>query len=344
VIHTLPHQRDLDRLVLANRTRLYGLLFRSSAETLLELAADPRYLGARIGILAVLHTWGQLMDTHTHLHVVVPGGGMSPDGSRWVACRDGFFVPVAVIAALFRGKFLAGLKKMWREGKLRLEGKLSHLADKRSFESWLSTLYHKQWVVHAQGPPAGVEGADAVLKYLARYVSGVAISDRRLISHVGGRVVFRWKNYRSGGTEQTTSVSGLEFVRRYMLHVLPRGLVRIRYYGLLSNRCRKHDLMRCRALIGDVRMAPPVDDGISSSLDLAEAKLLGSTEGLLCPHCKRGRLVLVDTWQRASGWPWCSPASRVVHERPMENTFEDFIARRCMAPAAVGQSLGEDTS
>jgi len=214
---------------------LFGLLFRAAAETLLELAADPRHLGARIGLLMVLHTWGQLMNPHAHVHMVVPGGGLSLDGTRWVSCRDGFFLPVEVIGSLFRGKFLAGVKRLWQEGKLKLEGKLSPLAEKRRFELWLSTLYKKKWVVYAQGPPSGVQGAEAVLKYLARYVSGVAISDKRLVSHVDGRVAFRWKNYGvlkkgtgRGGREGTTSLAGVEFVERYMQHVLPRGLVRVR--------------------------------------------------------------------------------------------------------------------
>jgi hypothetical protein len=323
------------------------LLFRSTAETLLDLAADPRHLGARIGFLAVLHTWGQLMDAHTHLHVVIPGGGLSLDGTRWVACRNGFFIPVAVVAALFRGKFLAGLKQLWREGKLKLDGKLSHLADTRSFESWLSTLYQKNWVVYAQGPPAGVQGADAVLKYLARYVSGVAISDRRLISHAGGGVLFRWKNYRRGRTEETTSVAGVEFVRRYMLHVLPRGLVRIRYYGLLSNRRRKHDLAQCRALIEEPSNAPPSHSETRSTVELAEVKLLDSTQPLLCPSCRRGRLILMETWPRARWFTPCSPHSQsVVREQYMHNTFEEFMAQCRTQPTTEpsGQSARGDTS
>jgi hypothetical protein len=229
VVQTLPHERNLDRLVLANRQLIYGLLFQATARALLQLAADERYLGARIGLLMVLHTWGQLIEPHHHVHVVIPGGGLSLDGTRWLSCGDKFFLPVRVIGALVRGKFLAGLKQLWRNGKLKLEGKLAAIAQRRQFEQWLSVLYQKNWVAYAQGPPSGIEGPEAVVKYLARYVSGVAISDKRLVSHAAGRLVFRWKNYRAGGREQTTSVTGVEFVRRYMQHVLPRGLVRIRY-------------------------------------------------------------------------------------------------------------------
>ena len=162
VVQTLPHEPYLDRLVAANRALLYGLLFRSTAKTLLQLAADPRYLGARIGLLMVLHTWSQVMGRHTHVHVVVPGGGVSLDGTGWVSCDEEFFLPVEVIASLFQGKFLAGLKRLWRKGKLKLDGKLSPLADKRRFDSWLSTLYAKKWIAYSQGPPSGVQGAEAV--------------------------------------------------------------------------------------------------------------------------------------------------------------------------------------
>lgn len=347
VIHTLPHERVLDRLVLANRPLFFALLFRTTAATLLELAADPRHLGAHIGLLMVLHTWGQLLDAHFHVHVVVPGGGLSLDGTRWVSFPDGFFLPVELISALFRGKFLAGLKELWRDGKLKLDGELSHLVCKRHFESWLSTLYQKDWVVYAQGPPAGVQGTEAVLKYLARYVSGVAISDRRLVSDVDGRVTFRWKNYRRGGHEETTSLPAVEFVRRYLMHVLPRGLVRIRYYGLLSNRRRRYDLARCRALLSEPSNAVAAHAKIPASVEVAELKLLGATTPLQCPSCGRGRLVLLETWPRVSGWHWHSPKSLFeAHEHPTENTFEDFMARRRLphnAEPAV-QSFHQDTS
>ena len=278
---------------------LYGLLSRATAEALLELAADPRHLGAKIGLLMLLHTWGQLMDPHTHVHVVVPGGGLSPDGTRWVSCRDGFFLPVEVIGALVRGKFLAGFKRLWRDGRLKLDGKLSPLRSQRTFESWLATLYAKKWVAHVQGPPQGIEGPEAVLKYLARYVSGVAISDRRLVSHSNGCVRFRWKNYARGGSTATTPpMPGVEFVRRYLLHVLPRGFVRIRSYGLLSNRNRKRNLARCRELLGATTQASP--DHACPAPGTTPAAVDGprSRDERQCPICGRGRLLLIERRRR----------------------------------------------
>jgi hypothetical protein len=307
VVQTLPHEPQLDRLVLANRALLFGLLFHSTAAALLELAADPKHLGARIGLLMLLHTWGQLMDLHTHVHIVVPGGGLSPDGTSWISCRNGFFLPVEVIGALVRGKFLAGLKRLWRAGKLKLDGKLSPLRSERTFESWLATLYAKNWVAFVQGPPEGIKGPDAVLKYLARYVSGVAISDRRLVSHTNGCVTFRWKNYARGGTSQTTPpLPGVEFVRRYLLHVLPRGFVRIRAYGLLSNRRRQTDLARCRALLAAQSRAAaiPVAAPTTPTTPAAAVACTGSArpDASTCATCRRGRLVLLESWPRPTVW------------------------------------------
>ena len=340
--------------MLANRRLLYGLLFRATAETLLQLAADPRHLGARIGLLMVLHTWGQLMNLHAHVHVVVPGGGLSLDGTRWVSCREGFFLPVEVIGSLFRGKFLAGVKRLWQEGKLKLEGKLSPLAEKRRFELWLSTLYKKKWVAYAQGPPSGVQGAEAVLKYLARYVSGVAISDKRLVSHANGRVIFHWKNYRvlkkgsgRGGREGTTSLAGVEFVERYMQHVLPRGLVRIRYYGLLSNRHREKHLARCRRLIGASCEPLPRDPVTARGDEPPETSGPAKSGPTACTSCGRGRLVLFETWPRVNGWPWESGSAKsMVPDRSRPNTIEQFLARRGMAATtkATTEALRRDTS
>jgi hypothetical protein len=349
VVQTLPHEPQLDRLVLANRALMYGLLFHSTSTALLELAADPEHLGARIGLLMVLHTWGQLMDPHGHVHVVVPGGGLSLDGQRWVACRDGFFLPVEVIGALVRGKFLAGLKRLWRAGKLKLDGKLSPLRAERTFESWLSTLYAKKWVAFAQGPPQGITGPDAVLKYLARYVSGVAISDRRLVSHMNGRVTFRWKNYARGGRSETTPpIAGVEFVRRYLLHVLPRGFVRIRSYGLLSNRNRTSELARCRTLLGAVSAA-----SVSSAVSDPSACVASPTTSTpppstaanattgsassTCATCGRGRLVLQQSWPRPpvhelvarqSSRGQVAGTHRVPRPLAMRHTFGEFWSRR----------------
>lgn len=311
VIFTLPH--ELSRLILANRRLLYGLLFQAAAAALLELAADPRYLGARLGLLMVLHTWGQLMQHHAHLHCVLPAGGLSLDGTQWVHCREKFLVPVNVLSELFRGKYLAGLKRLWRQGKLKLDDKLSDLSDQRRFECWLSTLYEKNWNVYCQAPLEPDQGPEPVLKYLARYVAGVAISDRRLVSHENGQVTFRWKNYARGGRAETQSLSGLEFVARYMLHVLPRGLVRIRYYGMLSNRNRKRDLARCRELLGATTDASPE----AACLAAPAVQPASSVEQRQCPICGRGRLLPLQSSPRPS-WrqlmarqiaAWARPAS-----------------------------------
>jgi hypothetical protein len=347
VVQTLPHEPQLDRLVLANRTLIFGLLFHATAEALLELAADPKHLGARIGLLMLLHTWGQLMELHTHVHVVIPGGGLSLDGERWVSCRAGFFLPVAVIGALVRGKFLAGLKRLWRAGKLKLEGKLSPLADPRTFESWLATLYAKNWVAYAQGPPSGITGADAVLKYLARYVSGVAISDRRLVSHANGRVTFRWKNYARGGRSQTTApLEGVEFVRRYLLHVLPRGFVRIRAYGLLSNRSRQSDLARCRAWFaasphGAVTAAAPV--ALTTPAAAVAASASGRADASTCPSCRGGRLVLRANWPRPTVWELVNRQSSPRRIRVARRAARPAVARHMARERTMAAGV-EDTS
>ena len=366
VIQTLPHEPQLDRLVLANRAAVYGLLFRSTAKALRQLAADPRYLGAQIGLLMVLHTWGQFMNAHTHVHVVLPGGGLSPDGTRWVSCRDGFFLPVELIGALVRGKFLAGLKRLWRAGKLKLDGKLSPLRAERTFESWLATLYAKKWVAFAQGPRSGIAGPDAVLKYLARYVSGVAISDRRLVSHSGGRVNFRWKDYAAGGCEKPTGVPGLEFVRRYMLHVLPRGFVRIRSYGLLSNRSRKTDLARCRALLGASPAAvsstasaaspAPTTSATSAACGASPAATGPATSAASgaspaptgsvssnCAACRRGRLVLRQSWPRPTVWDLVPRQTSPGRRRAAGAAARPAVARRLACEPTMAACV-EDTS
>lgn len=341
VVQTLPHDPQLDRITLANRAAVYGLLFHSTAAALCELAADPKHLGARIGLLMLLHTWGQLAELHTHVHVVVPGGGLSLDGERWVSCRDGFFLPVEVIGALVRGKFLAGLKRLWREGKLKLDGKLSPLADKRTFESWLSNLYAKNWVTYVQGPPSGVRGPEAVLKYLARYVSGVAISDRRLVSHANGRVTFRWKNYARGGCPAITPpLEGVEFVRRYLLHVLPRGFVRIRSYGLLSNRSRNTHLARCRALLAaDSRAAAiPVAAPATRTMPVAAVACTASVlpDASTCATCRRGRLVLRESWPRPTVWDLVARQSSPLRPHAARHAPRPAVVVPAPRPAIAG--------
>ena len=282
LVFTLPH--ELSRLAMANRRAVYGLLFQAAWATLRQLSADVRHLGAQTGAVMVLHTWGQNLEHHPHLHCVVPGGGLSPDGQQWIASRQNFFLPVKSLSRLFRGKFLAGLKRLHRQGKLKLDGKLLPLFDAHDFAAWLTPLYQKEWVVYVQPPLSPQQGPEAVLKYLARYVAGAAISDARLISHERGQVTFRVKNYRLDRKRETLSLSGTEFVRRFLLHVLPRGFMRVRYYGLLANRHRATRLARCRELLG---VTPPARD------ESAQPSV-GEGDKDLCPACGIGQLQLVE--------------------------------------------------
>ena len=230
----------------------YDLLFRVSAATLLEVARDPRHLGADIGLLGVLHTWGQNLQHHPRVHCVVPGGGLAVDGSRWVAASSRFFLPVRVLSRVFRGKFLAGLKQLALEDKLQFHGSLQELATPERLQRFLRQLFSKDWVVYAK-PPFG--GAEHVLHYLARYTHRVAISNHRLVSFKDDQVSFGWKDYAAGSKQKVMTISANEFLRRFLIHVLPKGLVRIRHFGLFANRKRSASLLRCRVLLHAA--APP---------------------------------------------------------------------------------------
>lgn len=287
LVFTLPH--ELVPLVRLNRRAIFDLLFRASADTLLELTADAKWLGARIGFLSVLHTWGQNLELHPHVHCVVTGGGVSPDDTRWVFTRPRYFLPVKVLSRVFRGKFLAGLRQLHRSGSLRCEGKLARLADPRSFATWLAPLYAKEWVVHAK-PPFG--GPEQVLKYLARYTHRVAISNDRLVSLADGQAAFRWKNYARGGKWQTMTLAAGEFLRRFLEHVTPPGFVRMRYYGLWANADRGARLAVCRALLATAgRTAPPTSVA-------AAADAPSEDQPRPCALCGQGRVWLVAEWPR----------------------------------------------
>jgi hypothetical protein len=252
VVFTLPGA--LAEIAYTNKAALYGLLFEIAAETLITLAADPGHLGARIGATLVLHTWGSALTHHPHVHGIVPGGGLSPDGTRWVACRHGFFLPVRVLSRLFRRRFLEELEKLHRAGQLRFFGEHAALADPAAFEAWLAPLRRCEWVVYAKRPFAGPA---AVLRYLSRYTHRVAISNRRLVACDEHGVSFRWKDYRDkgGARYKTMTLSSAEFMRRFLLHVLPAGFHRIRHYGLVANAGRRQNLARARALLHEDRAA-----------------------------------------------------------------------------------------
>jgi hypothetical protein len=244
VVFTLPHQ--LAALALQNKKAIYDLLFDTSAATLMEVAANPQHLGGDIGFLSVLHTWGQNLQIHPHLHCVVPAGALSPDHSRWIHPRHQFLLPEKVLSRVFRGKFVDGLKHLFRNHRLEFHGNLQHLAEPGLFRRFLRQLYRHDWVVHVK-PPFG--GPEYVLQYLARYTHRVAISNHRLISFSDGKVTFRWKDYAHGHKKRKMTLTTDEFLRRFLLHVLPRGFVRIRHYGFLSTRRRQALMPLCRQLL-----------------------------------------------------------------------------------------------
>ena len=244
VVFTLPH--ELSWLALHNQKAVYQLLFQASAETLLEIAADPKHLGAQIGFLSVLHTWGQTLQHHPHVHCVIPAGGLSQDGQRWVHPRYAFFLPVKVLSRVFRGKFVAGLKRAFRKGRLLFPGSLQALEREKTFAAFLRKLFRQDWVVYAK-PPFG--GPEHVLHYLARYTHRVAISNHRLIQLADGQVTFRWKDYAHGSKKRKMTITANEFLRRFLQHVLPKGFVRIRFFGFLANRRRRTQLAQSQQLL-----------------------------------------------------------------------------------------------
>jgi hypothetical protein len=244
LVFSVPHA--LVPLIWQNKKVLFKLLFDASAETLLEVAADPKHLGAEIGFLSVLHTWGQTLQPHPHIHCVVPGGGLSPDHRKWIRAPDRFFLPVKVLSRVFRGKFVAGLKRAFRQNELAFFGSCQPLMQERAFSAFLRTLFREDWVVYAKRPFGGPEH---VLHYLARYTHRVAISNHRLVEMTDTHVSFRWKDYAHHSKRRVMTLSHEEFLRRFLQHVLPRGFPRIRYFGLLANRRRGALLPLCKMLL-----------------------------------------------------------------------------------------------
>lgn len=279
VVFTIPH--ELSWLALQNKKVVYDLLFRCSAATLLEIAADPQHLGAEIGFLSVLHTWGQNLQHHPHVHCVVPAGGLSPDHQRWVHPRYAFFLPVKVLSRVFRGKFIAGLKRAFKQKKLMFPGSVKRLADKKAFDAFLRPLFRHDWVVYAKRPFGGPQH---VLHYLARYTHRVAISNHRIINVADGKVTFRWKDYAHQGKQRLMTITAEEFLRRFLLHTLPRRFVRIRFCGFLANRRRGALLPLCQQLLKP-------DPLLHFAAQTASARM--SQCLWLCPHCG-GAMVLIE--------------------------------------------------
>ena len=286
VVFTLPSQ--IADIAYQNKAAVYGLLFKASSETLRIIAADPKHLGAKIGMTSVLHTWGSAMTHHPHVHVVVPGGGLSSDGQRWVACRKGFLVSVKVLSRLFRRLFLEGLAKLHKEGKLAFFGSLSKLADPDAFATYLAPLRKINWVVYAKQPFGGPE---AVLAYLSRYTHRIAISNHRLMSADADAVAFKWKDYRikSGDRMKVMQLSTSEFIRRFLIHVLPSGFHRIRHTGFLANGIRRNRIEMIRRLL-DVNPDADLKTGDDQCTDTDK-------QDQACPKCG-GVMIVVETFKR----------------------------------------------
>jgi hypothetical protein len=274
LVFSVPHA--LVPLVWQNQRVLFRLLFEASAATLMEVAADPKHLGAEIGFLSILHTWGQTLQQHPHVHCVVPGGGLSPGQARWISGRAHFFLPVKVLSRVFRGKFVAGLRRAFRQEKLSFHGICLPLSNEKGFATFLRALFREDWVVYAK-PPFG--GPRHVLQYLARYTHRVAISNHRLLEVTDTHVTFSWKDYAHHNKRRTMSLSHEEFLRRFLQHVLPKGFPRIRYFGFLANRRREKSLTQCRALL----IQPPDVPSVSVATD---------PQLWCCPRCQGSMRVI----------------------------------------------------
>lgn len=292
-IFTLP--QDLSLLVLHNPRLLYSLLFRTVSQSLLDIAGDPKHLGAEIGGMAVLHTWGGQLQHHPHLHCVLPAGGLAPDGSRWVPCRPDFFLPVRVLSRRFRRLYLEGLKDLYSRGELTLSGRCREFVEPKLWRRWLRALRDKEWVVYAKEPCDSAH----ILKYLARYTHRVAISNHRLVSLQDGQVTFRFKDYKRAGKLRTQSLDAMEFLRRFVLHVLPKGLHKIRYFGFLANCHRHQKLAQCRTLLGQPVVAIRASERADlETADKDEPPGVSTQPGEPCPVCQKGRMQLIESYHR----------------------------------------------
>ena len=304
VVFTVP--QEIAAVAFHNKGPVYDILFHAAAETLRTIAADPEHLGAELGFFAVLHTWGQTLLHHPHLHCVVAGGGLSADGSRWIACRPKFFLPVRVLARLFRRLFLASLEKAFDAKKLAFYGRLERLCDRRAFRRYLAPARKAEWCVYAKPPFAGPE---QVLAYVARYTHRVALSNNRLLAIEEGRVRFRWKDYRNGNRQKAMTLAADEFIRRFLLHVLPEGFQRIRYYGFLAHRHREHKLARCRQLLAMPQ--PEVGDEAAGQDYRDQYRQLTGISLIECPACQRGRMVIIEVLKPARPCrPLCDTSCR----------------------------------
>ena len=296
VVFTVPE--EIAAIAYQNKAAVYGILFRAAAETLRTIAADPKHLGAEIGFFGILHTWGQNLLHHPHLHFVVAGGGIAPEGNRWISCRPGFFLSVRVLSRLFRRLFIEALRKDFDSGKLQFFSSLEALQDPQAFRRYLAPVRKMEWVVYAKPPFAGPQ---QVLDYVGRYTHRVALSNNRLLDMENEEVRFRWKDYRHNNQPKTMKLTADEFIRRFLLHVLPDGFQRIRYYGFLGNRYRKQKLARCRLLLGmpdnNTQESKPSGDYRDRYEELTGSSLRE------CPVCHRGRMHLIGMLSSADKCP-----------------------------------------
>jgi hypothetical protein len=305
VVFTLP--AAIAAIAYHNKPVIYDLLFKAAAETLVTIAADPKRLGARIGLTAVLHTWGSALTHHPHVHIIVPGGGISLDGQRWVSCRPGFFLPVRVLSRLFRRLFLEKLAALYADGRLRFFGDHVRLNERCAFAAWLAPLHKAEWVVYSKRPFGGPE---AVLAYLSLYTHRIAISNSRLVALDGTSVTFKWKDYRAKGRNRAKVMTLAidEFIRRFLIHVLPSGFHRIRHYGLFANGGRAANIARARHLLNAPEAhVEPGDAGASAD---TEPQALSHP----CPCCG-GRMIIIETFERG-----CSPRYRAPAPKPIDSS------------------------
>ena len=287
VVFTVPGK--LKQLALQNERLFYNLLFKASKDTLLEVAANPRHLGAKIGIVAALHTWGQTLNLHPHIHCLIPQGGIAPDQKSWIHGRGEYFLPKDVLKKVFRGKLVSGLRQLYEKKKLNLSGALSHLEDPKQFAKFIRELHYHKWVVDIRPP---LDNPDKVIEYLGRYTHRVAISNHRILKFDGQKVTFLYKDYRQGGKKRQMTLDAIAFLQRFFLHVLPKGFVRIRSFGFMTNRFRAEYLSLCRKLLSMN----------TQEMDQQDPPELPEASAWLCPHCGTKMIVV----QRFMPGQWCS--------------------------------------
>jgi Putative transposase/Transposase zinc-binding domain len=293
VVFTLPE--EIAAIAYQNKAVVYNLLFQATAETLRTIGADPKHLGADIGFFAILHTWGQNLMHHPHLHCVVPGGGLSPDKQRWISCRRDFFLSARVLSRFFRRRFLEMLEHAFEAGELNFFSALANLQNRDTFQQYLAPVRKKEWVVYAKPPFAGPE---QVLDYVGRYTHRVAISNNRLLDSEDGHVRFRWKDYADDNQQKSMTLTADEFIRRFLLHALPSGMQRIRYYGLLGNRHRTENLTRCRDVLNMPAKTTTPDEPAASRDYRSRYEALTGKSLHQCPACREGCMRLIELLPR----------------------------------------------